>query len=510
MAGREFLRFEGSSLTFGEVEERTLRLAGALHGVGVGPSDRVAIMLPNGLEFPLLWLAVARVGGVVVPVNPGYGESDLTHVLRDSGARLAIGEPEQMPKLGAVADSCPELRTLRRVAALSEAAQAEAAQPGAPQEAARAGCRAAADRPGDVVTIQYTSGTTGFPKGCLLTHEYWIALAEQVRDSCSLEPGDVCLTAQPFYYMDPAWNMVAALLVGIPLVILPRFSASTFWGSVRRSGATFFYCIGTMPTYLLKQPEDPANERGHRVRRVLCSGIPPRHHGRLEERFGCPWRETYGSTELGCALLAPFSDADCVGSGAMGAPVPGREVKVVDGRGERVPRGIPGEMLVRGGATMLGYHGLPEETARWRQDGWARTGDLVVEEENGYYRIVGRIKDMIRRAGENIAAAEVEAVLCDHPAVRAAACVPVPDEDRGEEVKAYVQLRPDPSSRDVSPDELTEFARGRLAAFKVPRYIQFVESFPMTPSERIAKARLLENEEGAAAGAYDTTLGAWI
>ncbi len=115
MAGQEFLRFEGSSLTFGEVEELTLRLASALRGVGVGPSDRVAIMLPNGLEFPLLWLAVARVGGVVVPVNPGYGESDLKHVLCDSGARLAIGGPEQMPKLGAVADRCPELRTLRRV-----------------------------------------------------------------------------------------------------------------------------------------------------------------------------------------------------------------------------------------------------------------------------------------------------------------------------------------------------------------------------------------------------------
>jgi len=494
MTGREFLRFEGSSLTFGEVEELTLRLAGALRGVGVGPTERVAIMLPNGLEFPLLWLAVARVGGVVVPINPGYGESDLEHLLSDSGAGLAIGGTEQMPKLRAVADRCPELGTVSRVSELSGSAPEAATED--------------AGRPSDVVTIQYTSGTTGFPKGCLLTHEYWIELAEQVRDSCSLEPGDVCLTAQPFYYMDPAWNMVAALLVGIPLVILPRFSASTFWSSVRRSGATFFYCVGTMPTYLLKQPEDPANERGHRVRRVLCSGIPARHHRRLEERYGCPWRETYGSTELGCVLLAPFSDADCVGSETMGTPVPGREVKVADERGERVPRGVPGEMLVRGGAAMLGYHGLPEETARWRQDGWARTGDLVVEDENGYYRIVGRIKDMIRRAGENIAAAEVEAVLCDHPAVRAAACISVPDEDRGEEVKAYVQLRSDPSSRDVSPDELAEFARGRLAAFKVPRYIQFVESFPMTPSERIAKARLLETQENATAGAYDTTLGA--
>jgi crotonobetaine/carnitine-CoA ligase len=500
MAGREFLRFRGSSLTFGEAEELTLRLAAALRSAGVGPSDRVAIALPNGLEFPLLWLAVVRAGAVVVPVNPGYGESDLEHVLRDSGACLAIGGPEQMTKLGAVAGRCPELRTVSGVRELM-ASGPEALSEAAGEHAAR---------PGDVVTIQYTSGTTGFPKGCLLTHEYWIELAENVRDACSLEPGDVCLTAQPFHYMDPAWNMVAALLLGLPLVILPRFSASTFWRSVRRSGATFFYCIGTMPIYLLKQPEDPENERGHRVRRVLCSGIPPAHHRRLEERYGCPWRETYGSTELGCVLLAPFSDAGCVGSGAMGAPVAGREVKVVDERGERVPRGVPGEMMVRGGTTMLGYHGLPEETARWRQDGWARTGDLVVEEENGCYRMVGRIKEMIRRAGENIAAAEVEAALCDHPAVRAAACVPVPDEDRGEEVKAYVQLRSDPPSRGVVASELAEFVRGRLAAFKVPRYIQFVESFPMTPSERIEKGRLLENRQNPTAGAYDTILGDWV
>ncbi len=519
---RELLRFENASLTVGEVEARTARWARALGALGARRGDRVALMLPNGLEYPLAWLAVVKMGAAVVPVNTGFGESDLGHVLRDSGARFALADPAYLDLLGRVSSQGTGVELICRLGPgegepvpisgsirPSPARQEDGAGEDEAGEGA-AGQGAAGEIPGGVVTIQYTSGTTGFPKGCVLTHGYWLELAEATRDICGLGPDDVALTAQPFYYMDPVWNLVLCLSTGMPLVILPRFSASTFWRSVKQNGATFFYCIGTMPLFLLKQPEDPEIERAHRVRRVLCSGIPAQHHARLEARYGCPWREVYGSTELGCVLSVPFSDAESVGSGVMGAPAPGREAQVVDENGGAVPPGVKGELVTRGGETMLGYFGLPEETARWRRAGWARTGDLVVEDDRGYYRIVGRLKDMIRRGGENIAAAEVEAALSDHPAVRAAACVPVPDEERGEEVKAYVQLRPAYSPSAVSPEELLAFARRKLAAYKIPRYIQFVEHFPLTPSQRVAKQQLLAAQPDLRAGSWDATVGRWL
>jgi crotonobetaine/carnitine-CoA ligase len=509
---REFLRFEGAGLTVEEVDARTEHWAQALGDLGVRRGDRVALMLPNGLEYPLAWLAVVKTGAVVVPVNIGFGESDLGHVLRDSGARLVLADPAYLDLLGRV---CSEGTNVDLVCRLGPGEEEPVPSswpirlgPARDEDGAREG--EADEIPDGVVTIQYTSGTTGFPKGCVLTHGYWLELAGAARDICGLGPDDVALTAQPFYYMDPVWNLVLCLRTGMPLVILPRFSATTFWRSAKENGVTFFYCIGTMPLFLLKQPADPEVEREHRVRKVLCSGIPPQHHARLEARYGCPWREVYGSTELGCVLSVPFSDTESVGSGAMGAPVPGREAKVVDEIGEAVPPGGVGELLARGGETMLGYFGLLEETARWRREGWARTGDLVEEDDRGYYRIVGRLKDMIRRGGENIAAAEVEAALSDHPAVRAAACVPVPDEERGEEVKAYVQLRAPHTPAEVSPDALLAFARRKLAAYKIPRYIQFVEHFPLTPSHRVAKQQLIAAQPDLRAGSWDTSVGRWL
>jgi crotonobetaine/carnitine-CoA ligase len=293
-------------------------------------------------------------------------------------------------------------------------------------------------------------------------------------------------------------------MAGAPLVLLPRFSASGFWRAVRDNGVTFFYCLGTMPVLLLKQPTDPAVERGHRVRFVLCSGIVPQLHATFEERWGCPWREAYGTTETGAGLMVPLDDAASVGSGAMGRAAAHREARVmVPGSAEPAARGTPGELQLRGPAMMLGYWGHQEATDRYFRDGWAHTGDLVVEDERGYYRLVGRLKDMIRRGGENVSAVEVESVLAEHPSVHAAACVPVPDEIRGEEVKAYIQLAPGLAPADVEPGAIIAWVAARLAPFKVPRYLEYVETFPLTPSERIAKHLL------APGRTWDATISAW-
>jgi len=496
---RDLLRFEGRRATLSEVARDSALLASGIRALGLRPGDRLALMLPNGIDFPVAWLAATRAGTPVVPVNPGYGDEDLAHVLSDSGARAVVADPDATARVEAVRARCPALDWVGGPSELRAAAEAAGAPP----------LPAAAPPPDTPVTIQYTSGTTGFPKGCVLTHGYWLRLAVTMQAYGRFGPEDVALTAQPFHYMDPTWNLVLCLVAGMPLVILPRFSVSTFWRQVRDTGATFFYCIGTMPSYLFRSPPAPGLDRGHRVRLVLCSGIPEERHAAFEERWGCRWRETYGTTELGVVLLAPPEDAGSVGSGAMGEPVPGREVRVVDEVGESVADGEPGEMQVRGPDTMLGYwSGDGADTSWLTADGWAPTGDRVRHEAHGY-RHLGRLRDVIRRAGENIAAAEVEAALRAHPLVREAACVAVPDPLRGEEVRAYVQRVEGADPVAVGPEALAEFAEERLAAFKVPRYWSFVERFPLTPSQKIAKRKLAGGDGDPVAGAWDRREGSW-
>jgi acyl-CoA synthetase (AMP-forming)/AMP-acid ligase II len=507
-ARQELFRFEGTSATFREIECRSNRLANALCGCGVGMGDRIALVLPNGLEFPVTWMAAAKTGAIVVPVNVGCRGTDLTYILRDCGARFAVACANGVEVIQRVQPQCP---ALQQIGVLAGAAQVPKGVVDLQSEMESSSEEFNIEhlQADDVLAIQYTSGTTGLPKGCILTHKYWLELARSIQQYVNLSEKDIVLTAQPFYYMDPIWNMVLCLLASVPLVILPKFSPSTFWRSVRDHRVTFFYCLATMPVYLFKQPEDPDLERGQSVRLVLCSGIPASLHRAFEKRWNCPWRETYGTTELGCVLMMSFDDHEWVGSGAMGKPVEGREVKVIALDGSELPDGHVGQLLVRGGTIMLGYYNKPEATSEYIREGWAHTGDMAFRDAHGYYHLVGRIKDTIRRSGENISAAEVEGVLCEHPRVKSAACIPVLDEIRGEEVKACVLLQPGETPRSVPPEELVEFTRYRLAAFKVPRYLEYVESFPLTASGRIAKARLRIERSNQTTETYDALLGRW-
>ncbi len=491
----EALRFEGRSVTYSELEAASRAMAQQLRQHAVGPGDRVAVLAQNGLDAPIAWFAILAARAVAVPVNVTYGARDLGYVLGHSGCSVVLSGPGQSALVDATRSSAPGVRLALTLA--DGALQSEVT------EVSGSLLSEVEADPDDPVTIQYTSGTTGFPKGCVLHHGYWLRLARTVQGLAGLGPDDVLLTAQPQSYMDPTWNLVLGLLVGAPLVVLPRFSASRFWSEAAACGATFFYCIGTMPLYLLKQTAHPGLDREHRVRLVYCSGIPPSYHREMERRWGCPWRETYGSTELGIVLAATPDDDASVGSGSMGQPVEGREVSIAREGGRR-NQPDTGELLVRGPDTMLRYHDDPEATRAWSVDGWAHTGDVVRVTERGF-SLVGRTKDMIRRGGENISAAEVEAVLVEHPAVRAVACIPVDDDLLGEEVKAYVQPCVGASTSEA---DLHAFVAERLAPFKVPRYIELVDALPLTQSEKVAKAVLRASREDHVAGAWDAAKGA--
>jgi crotonobetaine/carnitine-CoA ligase len=481
----------GERFTFADVDARSSRFAVSLREVGVEPGDRVAVMLRNQPEFPLIWLALAKLGAVLVPVNTGYREFDGAHVLSHSGARFAVTTDEFLALLTKIA---PETE-LERVLTVDELTSR-------PRETTET----FSTEPERPVNIQYTSGTTGAPKGCVLPNRYWTTLAVGLTtDFPSIGDDDVILTAQPFHYVDPQWNVALGLASGATLVVLDRFHPSTFWAKVREYEVTWFYCLGLMPALLLRQPESPEDTR-HKLRAICASAIPRDLHAELEARWGVPWFEAFGMTETGGDIRMSESDHDeLVGTGCLGRPSGDREVMIADDEGKPLPRGETGELLIRGIGIMHGYHNDPGATAKAFTGGWFHTGDLASMDAEGRVYYVGRTKDMIRRSGENVSADEVERALMLHPDIRLAAVIAVPDDLRGEEIKAYVVL----GGENSPPEELAEFCARKLAYFKVPRYWSVVESLPMTPSERVAKAELRKATD-LLAGAYDRTVSRWL
>ena len=495
------------SFSFNDIEHASNRFANALIGLGVEPGERVAIMLRNQPEFPLAWLGIVKAGAVMVPINVFYKSADAGFLFEHAGVSTVVTADEFVPLLSEVVRRLPTVRMILSV----DGDGAGRATPFEPL------WRQASEMPPDRVTtpealvsIQYTSGTTGAPKGCMLTHSWFLRCAWRVCIAHhGLDETDVILTAQPFSYVDPPWNVTTALLTGAKLVVLDRFHPSSFWNKLRDYRITWFYCLGIMPKLLLKQPPDP-NDREHCVRYVTCSAIPPGDHAAIERRWGVPWYEAFGMTESGLDIIvSPEEHDELVGSGCIGRPMPTREARIHGPDDGPLPRGELGELVLRGPGMMDGYYREPEATAEVFRNGWLHTGDLARMAADGLIYFVGRKKDMIRRSGENIAAAEVEGVIMQHPSVQMAACVPVPDDIRGEEVKAYVVLRSDCTPDGTPPRVLVEFCESQIAYFKVPRYWAYRDDLPRTPSERIIKGEIMAEQTDLRTGAYDRVDDVW-
>jgi carnitine-CoA ligase len=491
------------SVSFAELDHLADLMAAALRAHGVGAGDRVGVMFRNDLEFPVAWLGILRAGATMVALNIRLTAHDLAPQLRAARPALVLAADEFAEVLrGAVDDDtriCLFDTGSRGVEAFAErlSALGEGAQPAAD---------ACGPWPESLAGIQFTSGSTGLSKGCLLSHRYWLTIGETMR-RCGpkLRYDDVLLTAQPFYYMDPQWNLVASLLTGAKLVVLERFRSQTFWSSVQRHRATFFYCLGVMPSMLLSTPST-GDERVSAVRYIACSAIPTGRHAELEERFGAPWYECYGSTESGADIMVEEEDHDAaLATGALGRPLPHREIRIVDDNGAVLPRGTVGRLLVRGIGMSDGYLDERHTPSSTVGNGWYATGDLARWTPDGMVHFAGREKDIIRRAGENVSAAQVEQAVETYPGVRLCACVPVADEIRGEEIKAYIV-----PEGDLSLDDLLRHTRERLASFKVPRYWEIRTSLPHTPSEKIAKSELRREPSHQLGRCYDAVRETWL
>jgi crotonobetaine/carnitine-CoA ligase len=491
-----------ASLGYAGLRDAVFRVADALDRFGIRRGDHVIVMANNRPEFPLVWLALGCLGAVMVPANIKYTAREIDYLVTDAEVRFAVVDPPFL----AVFRSAEHGRRLVDPARMVLLGPDEAGLSGLDALYDSASMRRPAgwDLPRDTtINVQYTSGTTGFPKGCLLTHDYWMLIGLVTYAQAGVPLRNI-LIAQHFYYLDPQLLMMMALLAGATCFIATKPSLKRFMDWVR--DYQIHYCILFEPVF--KAPSDP-RDGDNELRVVNTYGFTPSNHALFEKRFNTRAREAFGMTEIGAALYVPIDRPDYVGSGSCGIPVPFREAKVVVGGEREAARGEVGELWVRGRSLMQGYWKRPEVNADHFVDGWYRTGDLFTRDGNGFYYYRGRSKDMIRRNAENVAAREVETVLREMDEIEEAAVVAVPDDLKGEEVKAYILLRPGVERGSVSPARILEHCAGRLARFKIPRYIAFVDSFPMTMSNRVEKKVLVTGVPDLRADAYDADENRW-
>jgi len=492
---------QGERITYGALRERVDRLARGLSAAGVRKGRHVGVMLPNIAAFPLTWLALARLGAVMVPMNIAYTAREMSYVVGDAEVEFLVIDEPRLATLAALTER-PEALTDGRVFVVGTPGEGQRSWDELLDSDVAPSSEETVEAD-DLMNIQYTSGTTGFPKGCLLSHRYWLTIGKvnARRDGVTYER---ILAATPFFYMDPQWLLMMSFYQRATLFVASRQSASRFmeWVRSHRINFTLF------PEIVYKQPPSP-HDRDNEIVRVNVYGLHKEIHAALEARFGFVVREAFGMTEIGSGLFMPIEATDMIGSGSCGIPVPFREARIAGPDGTTVGAGETGELLIRGPGMLQGYYRKPEATRAAFHGEWFRTGDLFRQDDRGYYYIVGRVKEMIRRAGENISAREVEAVLREMHEVVEAAAVPVPDATRGEEVKVFVVLRPGLSPEDVPPSRVVAHCEANLARFKVPRYVAYLDRLPKTPSEKIAK-HLLNGPPHAAVPTYDRIEARWL
>jgi long-chain acyl-CoA synthetase len=470
-------KLDDAELTYAMLDGAAARVAGLLRSRGIGPGDRVGIMLPNVPHFAAVYYGVLRLGAVVVPMNVLLKGREVAFYLRDPAARLVFAWHDfaEAAEKGA-ADAGAECLLVRP----GDFEQLLAGAEPVPDVADRA--------EDDTAVILYTSGTTGTPKGAELTHANLARNAEIATGLFSLTEEDVVLGALPlFHSFGQTCALNACVRVGGLLTLLPRFDADKALQIIERDRVTVFEGVPTMYAGMLHSPL--AGRTDTSTLRLCASGgaaMPVEIMRAFEERFGCVILEGYGLSET--SPVASFNHPDRPRKpGSIGTPIRGTEMKVIADDGSDVPAGEVGEIVIRGHNVMKGYFGRPDATAEAIRDGWFRTGDMARVDEDGYFFIVDRKKDMIIRGGFNVYPREIEELLYEHPAVAEAAVVGVPHAELGEEIAAVVALKP---GKEAGPDELRDFVKEQVAAYKYPRRVVLVDELPKGPTGKIVKREI--------------------
>jgi acyl-CoA synthetase (AMP-forming)/AMP-acid ligase II len=468
----------GVSVSYAEALTRMKDIASRLTGLGCKPGDRIAVAAHNSISSCLAFMGITYGGFHATPLNLVSGAKVMAYVLNHSGARLIF-----------VADDCKaDIEE-----AIAEAGASPTLVPLHPED----GPLWAEDTPllesehpdaSQPALLMYTSGTTGNPKGVMLSHANLLAAGRNVSDGHGITPDDAGLCVLPIYHINGLCVTVMCTLVSASTLVIPyRFSVNRFWDQIKANNCSWFSAVPTLFAYLLNNKDDAGDLGRLRFSRSASSPLPPEIHRRFEDRFGIPIIETMGLTETGAQILSnPMPPAERkIGSPGIAF---GNEVIIGDEHQKPVAPGITGEILVRGANVMLGYLNQPEETAKTiTADGWLRTGDLGHMDEDGYVFVSGRIKELIIKGGENIAPREIDEVLLEHQAVLEAAAFSMPCDNYGERVEACIRLKDD---HDIDIDGLIQHCQERLGKFKSPDRVHILDDLPKGPSGKVQRMKL--------------------
>ena len=491
-----FLVCGDARLSFADTHERVERLAGGLRSLGIGAGRTVGLLLDNGFSSVEVWFALARLGAIEVPFNPDHRGAVLQDMVARSRADVLVCTPHHLELLarstpGALAafdtvildgsDGVQDVIRGKRVLQLEELYTS-------------GGDAGPSPGPKTPYGIMYTSGTTGRSKGVLVSHHYGSYLGHRLAEICGYDAREVMYCCLPLFHQGGQANCVLPMLaVGGSVALTDCFGASRFWPEIERYGATTFLGFAPMLTILLKQSPAPA-DAANPVRTGMVGGVLPEVQRPFEERFGLRLLNIYGMTEADCTIYP--RDPDATPTGSIGVTDGENfDVALMNEDDEQVPVGAVGEICVRPRRPhimMDGYHDMPAETLHAYRNLWFHTGDLARRDSDGFFYFVDRLKESIRRRGENISSSEVEQVINSHPDVAESAVVAVPSEIGEDEVMAFVVARSD----SLTAEQLVEYASERMAYFMIPRYVELVDGLPKTQTNKIAKSELKQRGVG--------------
>jgi len=488
-----FMYWEDITISYSQLNDLTNKVANLLYNLGIRKGDKVSVYLPNMPEYVYLYLGIPKIGAVTGPVNALFKAREVKFVVNHSEAKIIVTIPKFIEIINEIKK---ELPNVEHVIVIGEPVKdtlnfwelMEKTSNNAPPEVV-------IDEKSDSAAILYTSGTTGFPKGVLQTHFNIRRNAEMIKDFLKANEDYRFMLILPLFHVNAQIvTVMAPFTIGASCILTPGFSAQTHWQTVAKYKASTFSAVPTILSILLKMPHENLDLSS--LEFVICGAapLPVKVFREFEETFKCKIVEGYGLTEGTCASSVnpiPTDTEDRRKIGSIGIPLPGNEMKIVDSDGNGVPPNSKGEIIVKGDNVMKEYYKNPEANTETLKEGWLYTGDIGHMDEDGFFYITDRKKDMIIRGGENIYPREIEEVLYTHPAVSLATVIGVRDKIYGELPKAFIVLK---EGKSVTTEEILKHCKENLADFKVPKYVEFRDKLLTTPTGKIMKQALRDEE----------------
>ncbi|MFX1571546.1 MAG: class I adenylate-forming enzyme family protein [Promethearchaeota archaeon] len=491
---KTFLYWEDKTVSYSQLNELTNKVANFLYELGIRKGDKVSVYLPNMPEYVYLYLGIPKIGAITGPVNALFKTREVKFVVGHSEAKVLITIPNFMDLVNEIKSDLPNLKHIIVIGEPMEHTLnfwelMDKASTNTPPEVI-------INEREDPAAIIYTSGTTGFPKGVLQTHFNIRRNGEMIQEFLKAREDFRFMLILPLFHVNAqVVTVMAPLTIGASCILTPGFSAQTHWEIVAKYKASTFSAVPTVLSILLRMPHENLDLSS--LEFVICGAapLPVEVFREFENTFNCKVIEGYGLTEGTCASSVnplPTETEDRRKIGSIGLPLPGNEMKIVDDKGNDVPPNTKGEIVIKGDNIMKEYFKNPEANAETLKDGWLYTGDIGHMDEDGFFYITDRKKDMIIRGGENIYPREIEEVLYAHPDVSLATVIGVRDEIYGELPKAFIVLK---ERKSLTTDDIIEHCKKNLANFKVPKYVEFRNDLPKTPTGKIMKQPLREEEE---------------